>query len=56
MSDSRQIDTLNLISIQHELAMNIGLDPQLVPMVRHLMKVCLRRLSVRRAYLFLRID
>lgn len=56
MIESRQIDTLSLISIQHELAMNIGLKPQLVPMVRHLMKVCLRRLSVRRVYLFLQIE
>ncbi|MES9928301.1 MAG: bifunctional diguanylate cyclase/phosphodiesterase [Candidatus Thiodiazotropha sp. 6PDIVS] len=56
MTKTHQIDTLSLISIQHELAMNIGLKPQLVPMVRHLMKVCLRRLSVRRVYLFLLIE
>jgi diguanylate cyclase (GGDEF)-like protein len=52
---SHGMDTLSLISIQHELAMNIGLNPQLVPMVRHVMRVCLRRLSVRRVYLFMQI-
>jgi diguanylate cyclase (GGDEF)-like protein len=55
MSEIHHLDTLSLISIQHELAMNIGLNPQLEPMVRRIMKICLRRLSVRRVYLFLPI-
>jgi diguanylate cyclase (GGDEF)-like protein len=53
MSEKHHLDTLSLISIQHELAMNIGLNPELAPMVRRIMKICLRRLSVRRVYLFL---
>jgi diguanylate cyclase (GGDEF)-like protein len=56
MTESREIDTLSLISIQHELAMNIGLNPQLIPMVRRVMRICLRRLSVRRIYLFIRAE
>ncbi len=48
------LDSLNLMSIQHELAMNIGLNPKLVPMIRSIMKICLRRLSIRRIHLFLR--
>jgi diguanylate cyclase (GGDEF)-like protein len=56
MMESREIDTLSLISIQHELAMNIGLNPQLIPMVRRVMRICLRRLSVRRIYLFIRAE
>jgi hypothetical protein len=53
MSEMQHLDTLSLISIQHEIAMNIGLNPELVPMVRRILKICLRRLSVRRVYLFL---
>ena len=56
MSPPHRLDTLSLISIQHELAMNVGLSPHLMPMVRGSMKICLRRLSVRRVYLFLRIN
>ncbi len=52
MTTGRQMDTLSLMSIQHELAMNIGLNPQLIPLLRHFMKVCLRRLSIRRIYYF----
>ncbi len=52
MSTGRQLDTLSLMSIQHELAMNIGPNPQLIPLLRHFMKVCLRRLSIRRIYYF----
>lgn len=51
-----QIDTLSLMSIQHELAMNIGLNPQLMPMIRRIMKICLRRLSIRRIYHFISFE
>jgi len=40
--------TLGLVSIQHELAMNICMAPELKPMVREFMKVCLRRLDISR--------
>ena len=51
-----QVDTLSLMSIQHELAMNIGLNPQLMPMIRRIMKICLRRLSIRRIYHFISFE
>jgi diguanylate cyclase (GGDEF)-like protein len=56
MSLGRRLDTLSLMSIQHELAMNIGLNPQLMPLLRHFMKTCLRRLSIRRIYYFRSYD
>jgi diguanylate cyclase (GGDEF)-like protein len=56
MSEHHTWDTLSLISIQHELAMNISSHDRLLPMVRRVLSICLRRLSVRRTRLFLRRD
>lgn len=53
LTSRKKMETLNLISIQHELGMNIGLAPELNPMVRKFMAVCLRRLDVRRVHLCL---
>lgn len=39
-------NTLQLISIQHELGMAIGLDLRIKPMLSHFAKVCIRRLGL----------
>jgi diguanylate cyclase (GGDEF)-like protein len=39
-------DTLNLISIQHELGMSIGLDLRLQPMLKDFIQVALKRLGL----------
>lgn len=49
-------DTLSLISIQYELAMNISSHDGLLPMVRRVLSICLRRLGIRRTHLFLLRD
>jgi diguanylate cyclase (GGDEF)-like protein len=56
MSEHHPWDTLSLISIQHELAMNISEHDRLLPMVRRVMSTCLRRLGIRRTRLFIRSD
>ena len=56
MNEHHTWDTLSLISIQHELAMNISSHDRLLPMVRRVLSICLRRLGVRRTRLFLRRD
>lgn len=56
MSEQHPWDTLSLISIQHELAMNISAHDRLLPMIRRVMSICLRRLGIRRTRLFLRSD
>nr|AQQ74462.1 hypothetical protein [uncultured bacterium] len=39
-------NTLQLISIQHELGMAIGLDLRIKPMLSHFAKVCIKRLGL----------
>ncbi len=44
--------TLQLISLQHELAMAIGLDLALKPMLRQFLTVCMRRLPLRAVHVY----
>ncbi len=44
--------TFNLISIQHELAMSIGKDIRLKPMLHTFLKVCVHRLSLRSCHVY----
>lgn len=46
-------NTLQLISIQHELGMAVGLDLHLEPMLRHFTTVCIRRLGLAGVHFFL---
>ncbi len=43
---------LTLVSIQHELAMSIGNDIRLTPMLRQFMKVCSSRLSLQGCHIY----
>ncbi|HPG25047.1 MAG: EAL domain-containing protein [Spirochaetaceae bacterium] len=54
--DSTTAKTLQLVAIQHELAMSIGLDLDLDCMLRHFMRTCLRRLGLRRIHFYLDPD
>jgi diguanylate cyclase (GGDEF)-like protein len=49
-------NTLQLISIQHELGMAVGLDLRLEPMLRHFVAVCIRRLGLAGADVFFRYN
>ena len=49
-------NTLKLISIQHELAMAIGLDLRLKPMLLEFMKTCVHRLNLRGVHVYLVTD
>ena len=44
---------LTLISIQHELGMNTGLDIRLSPMLKKFMKTCIQRLSLKGCHVYL---
>ncbi len=44
---------LTLISIQHELGMNTGLDIRLVPMLQKFMKTCIQRLNLKGCHVYL---
>ncbi len=48
--------TLQLIAIQHELGMSIGLDLRLEPMLLHFTRVCIRRLGLAGVHYFLSRD
>ncbi|HFE37009.1 MAG TPA: EAL domain-containing protein [Gammaproteobacteria bacterium] len=46
-------EAFSLIPIQHELAMSIGRDIRLKPMLAEFMKVCVHRLSLRSCHIYL---
>jgi signal transduction histidine kinase/ActR/RegA family two-component response regulator len=48
--------TLQIVSLQHELAMAIGLDLRLKNMLQMFTEVCMRRLSVQAVHLYLHHD
>lgn len=52
----QKLESLTLISLQHELAMAIGSELHLEPLLQHFLKACSRRLGLSAAYVYMNLN